>query len=99
MLPGGARVPPPTPGGVFDGRAFESPTDHVYLAMVRGNVEHKDGVLVRLHSECLTGDALGSLRCDCGVQLRLATRRIAAEGRGGPRYAPRHRGRGGGGSA
>lgn len=84
----------PTPWGVFDVRAFESPTDHVYLAMVRGNVEHKDGVLVRLHSECLTGDALGSLRCDCGVQLRLAMRRIAAEDCGVLVYATGHEGRG-----
>src|SRR3977135_976662 len=96
MLTEVARVPMPTPWGVFDVRAFESPTDHVYLAMVRGNVEHKDGVLVRLHSECLTGDALGSLRCDCGVQLRLAMRRIAAEDCGGLVYAPGPAGRGGG---
>ena len=89
-----ARVPLPTPWGVFDVRAFESPTDHVYLAMVRGNVKHKDGVLVRLHSECLTGDALGSLRCDCGVQLRLALRRIAAEDCGVLVYATGHEGRG-----
>src|ERR1700738_1890630 len=94
MLTEVARVPMPTPWGVFDVRAFESPTDHVYLAMVRGNVEHKDGVLVRLHSECLTGDALGSLRCDCGVQLRLAMRRIAAEDCGVLVYATGHEGRG-----
>src|SRR4029077_1519988 len=94
MLTEVARVPMPTPWGVFDVRAFESPTDHVYLAMVRGNVEHKDGVLLRLHSECLTGDALGSLRCDCGVQLRLAMRRIAAEDCGVLVYATGHEGRG-----
>src|SRR6187402_1601737 len=94
MLTEVARVPMPTPWGVFDVRAFESPTDHVYLAMVRGNVEHKDGVLVRIHSECLTGDALGSLRCDCGVQLRLGLRAIAAEGRGVLIYATGHEGRG-----
>jgi 3,4-dihydroxy 2-butanone 4-phosphate synthase/GTP cyclohydrolase II len=94
MLTEVVRVPMPTPWGVFDVRAFESPTDHVYLAMVRGNVEHKDGVLVRLHSECLTGDALGSLRCDCGVQLRLAMRRIAAEDCGVLVYATGHEGRG-----
>src|SRR5262249_24432958 len=94
MLTEAARGPMPTPGGVFDVRAFESPTDHVYLAMVRGNVEHKDRVLVRLHSECLTGDALGSLRCDCGVQLRLAMRRIAAEDCGMLVYATGHEGRG-----
>src|SRR5258708_32699428 len=95
MLTEVARVPMPTPWGVFDVRAFESPTDHVYLAVVRGNVEHRDGVLVRLHSECLTGDALGSLRCDCGVQLRLAMRRIAAEDGGVPGCPPRQGGRGG----
>src|SRR6187402_950608 len=94
MLTEVARVPMPTPWGVFDVRAFESPTDHVYLAMVRGNVEHKDGVLVRLHSECLTGDALGSLRCDCGIQLRHALRSIAAEGRGVLVYSTGHEGRG-----
>jgi GTP cyclohydrolase II len=94
MLTEVARVPLPTRWGVFDVRAFESPTDHVYLAMVRGDVERKDGVLVRLHSECLTGDALGSLRCDCGVQLRLAMRRIAAEDCGVLVYATGHEGRG-----
>ena len=51
-------------------------------------------MLVRLHSECLTGDALGSLRCDCGVQLRLALRMIAAEQRGVFVYATGHEGRG-----
>ncbi|MCW2513068.1 MAG: riboflavin-specific deaminase-like protein [Mycobacterium sp.] len=94
MLTEMARVPIPTPWGVFDVRAFESTTDHVYLAMVRGNVEQKEGVLVRLHSECLTGDALGSLRCDCGEQLRLAMRRIAAEDCGVLVYATGHEGRG-----
>src|SRR6266849_2857225 len=94
MLTEVARVPMPTPWGVFDVRAFESPTDHVYLAMVRGNVEHKDGVLVRLHSECLTGDALGSLRCDCGVQLRMSLRAIAAEEHGLLLYLAGEEGRG-----
>src|SRR5215470_7367972 len=94
MLTEVARVPMPTPWGVFDVRAFESPTDHVYLAMVRGNVEHKDGVLVRLHSECVTGDALGSLRCDCGVQLRSAMRTVAAAGRGVIAYLTDQEGRG-----
>ena len=94
MLTEVARVPLPTAWGVFDVRAFEGPADHVYLAMVHGDVEHKDGVLVRLHSECLTGDALGSLRCDCGMQLRLALRRIAAEDCGVLVYATGHEGRG-----
>ena len=59
-----------------------------------GEIDGGDDVLVRLHSECLTGDALGSLRCDCGVQLRLSLRLIAAEGRGVLVYATGHEGRG-----
>lgn len=88
------RVPLSTAFGVFDVRAFERPSGHVYLALVVGDVDGGDDVLVRLHSECLTGDALGSLRCDCGVQLRLAMRTIAAEGRGVLVYATGHEGRG-----
>lgn len=95
MLTETVRVPLPTPWGVFDVRAFESPVhDHVHLAMVRGDVESKQGVLARLHSECLTGDALGSLRCDCGIQLKLALRRIAAEDCGVLIYATGQEGRG-----
>ena len=89
-----ARVPIPTPFGEFDTRAFETPSGLVYLALVRGRVEGKTGVLVRLHSECLTGDALGSRRCDCGVQLRLALRAIAAAERGVLIYATGQEGRG-----
>jgi GTP cyclohydrolase II len=66
----------------------------VYLALVRGDVGGGASVLTRLHSECLTGDALGSLRCDCGIQLRLAMRSIAAEGCGVVVYATGHEGRG-----
>ena len=88
------RVPLSTPFGVFDVHAFERPSGHVYLALVVGDVSNGDDVLVRLHSECLTGDALGSLRCDCGVQLRLAMRTIAAERRGVLVYATGHEGRG-----
>ena len=62
--------------------------------MVLGDVDDGEDVLVRLHSECLTGDALGSLRCDCGIQLRLALRTIAAERRGVLVYATGHEGRG-----
>jgi 3,4-dihydroxy 2-butanone 4-phosphate synthase/GTP cyclohydrolase II len=87
------RVPLPTPYGVFDVRAFERPSGHVYLALSRGELGGDD-VLCRLHSECLTGDALTSLRCDCGQQLRLALRTIAAEGRGVLVYATGHEGRG-----
>src|SRR5688500_10536618 len=81
------RVPLPTPWGMFDVRAFEAASGHVYLAMVHGDVHDHTGVLSRVHSECLTGDTLGSLRCDCGIQLRLALRTITAEGRGVLVYA------------
>src|SRR5262249_45860218 len=60
----------------------------------RGDIGDGEDILVRLHSECLTGDALGSLRCDCGVQLRQAFRAIAAEGRGVLVYSTGHEGRG-----
>jgi GTP cyclohydrolase II len=89
-----AHVEIPTPAGVFDVRAFRCTSDHVYLAMVKGDVGDGGGVLTRIHSECLTGDALGSLRCDCGPQLQAAMRRVAAEGRGAIVYATGHEGRG-----
>jgi len=84
----------PTPYGRFDAHAFERPSGFVYLAMVIGDVADHDDVLVRVHSECLTGDALGSLRCDCGVQLRHSLRTIAAHGQGVLIYATGHEGRG-----
>lgn len=89
-----ARVPLPTSLGVFDARAFECPSGVVYLALTRGDVDGGDDVLTRVHSECLTGDALRSLRCDCGVQLQLALRAITAAGRGVLVYATGHEGRG-----
>jgi GTP cyclohydrolase II len=88
------RVPLPTPYGVFTVHAFEPASGNVHLALVAGDVRDGDEVLTRLHSECLTGDALGSLRCDCGVQLRQSLRRVAAEGRGVVLYATGHEGRG-----
>jgi GTP cyclohydrolase II len=91
---GGLVVSLPTPYGHFDAHAFERPSGFVYLALVMGDVTGADDVLVRIHSECLTGDALGSLRCDCGVQLRLGLRAIAAEGRGVLIYATGQEGRG-----
>ena len=66
----------------------------MYLVLVRGDVGDGRSVLTRLHSECLTGDALGSLRCDCGIQLREAARAITAEGRGVLVYATGDEGRG-----
>ena len=77
-----ASAPIPTPYGEFRARAFESASGHVHLALVFGEIGDGESLLTRLHSECLTGDALGSLRCDCGVQLRTALRTVAAEGRG-----------------
>jgi len=89
-----ASVSLPTEFGEFRARAFECHSGFVYLALTRGDVAGAGPVLARLHSECLTGDALGSVRCDCGVQLRLALRTIAAEGRGVLVYATGHEGRG-----
>ncbi len=84
----------PTPYGEFCARAFESASGHVHLALVFGEIGDGESLLTRVHSECLTGDALGSLRCDCGVQLRSALRTVAAEGRGIVLYVNGHEGRG-----
>jgi 3,4-dihydroxy 2-butanone 4-phosphate synthase/GTP cyclohydrolase II len=65
-----------------------------YLALVLGDVADRPDVLTRLHSECLTGDVFGSLRCDCGTQLDAAMAAIAAEGRGVVLYLRGHEGRG-----
>src|SRR5438128_1947268 len=89
-----ASVLIPTPYGEFRTRVFETASGHVYLALIQGSVAGGTSVLTRLHSECLTGDALGSLRCDCGVQLRTALRAVAAEGRGVLVYSTGHEGRG-----
>jgi 3,4-dihydroxy 2-butanone 4-phosphate synthase/GTP cyclohydrolase II len=89
-----ARIQLPTVCGEFDTRAFECPSGHVYLVMIKGLVGDGRSVLTRVHSECLTGDALGSLRCDCGSQLDLGLRALAAEGRGVLVYATGHEGRG-----
>jgi GTP cyclohydrolase II len=67
--------------------------DKEHLALVMGDVADQENVLVRLHSECFTGDVLGSLRCDCGEQLHRAMRIIACEGRGVVLYL-RQEGRG-----
>src|SRR5687767_8472176 len=87
-------APIPTPYGEFRAHAFESPSGHVHLALVFGEIGNGRSVLTRMHSECLTGDALGSLRCDCGIQLRSALRNVAAEGRGVVLYLNGHEGRG-----
>jgi 3,4-dihydroxy 2-butanone 4-phosphate synthase/GTP cyclohydrolase II len=73
----------PTAHGEFTAIAFrETLTGKQHLALVRGEVDGKLDVLVRVHSECLTGDVFHSMRCDCGEQLELALARIAAEERG-----------------
>jgi GTP cyclohydrolase II len=89
-----ARIQLPTVSGEFDTRAFSTESGHVYLAMIKGRLGDGQSVLTRVHSECLTGDALGSLRCDCGAQLDLGLRALAAEGRGVLVYATGHEGRG-----
>ena len=85
----------PTPYGPFTAAAYESSMDgHVHIALVRGAVAGEDDVLVRMHSECLTGDVFASLRCDCGTQLHDSLRQVAAEGRGVVIYIRGHEGRG-----
>jgi GTP cyclohydrolase II len=84
----------PTWAGEFDLRVFEGASGEVYLVFAYGDIGDGRDLLVRLHSACLTGDAFGSLRCDCGPQLRQAMRRIVAEGRGVLLYAAGHEGRG-----
>jgi 3,4-dihydroxy 2-butanone 4-phosphate synthase/GTP cyclohydrolase II len=69
--------------GDFRCIVYENAIDHVdHMALVMGDVSTDDPVLVRVHSECLTGDAFGSLRCDCGEQLEAAMKMIQTEGRG-----------------
>jgi len=85
----------PTEWGQFQAFVFESVLDgEQHMAMVYGDVESAKDVLVRVHSECLTGDALGSLRCDCGPQLHIALAKVAAEGAGVVVYLRGHEGRG-----
>ena len=73
----------PTEYGDFRVHAFENQLDHqTHVALVRGEIGDGDDVLVRVHSSCLTGDGLHSIRCDCGAQLDAAMRKIADEGRG-----------------
>ncbi|MDT7595113.1 MAG: 3,4-dihydroxy 2-butanone 4-phosphate synthase / cyclohydrolase [Pseudonocardiales bacterium] len=88
-----ARIP--TVHGEFIAIGFDSLLDGVeHIALVAGEIGDGADVLVRVHSECLTGDVLGSLRCDCGPQLDAALAAIAAEGRGVVLYVRGHEGRG-----
>ena len=84
----------PTKYGEFHVIAYESMLDgREHLAIIKGDPSSKRGVLVRMHSECMTGDVFGSMRCDCGEQLMAAMRRIDAEGQGAIVYL-RQEGRG-----
>ncbi|HSR47010.1 MAG TPA: GTP cyclohydrolase II [Anaerolineales bacterium] len=84
----------PTPDGEFQLCLYRDPIDHKeHLAIVMGDLAQVEGVLVRLHSECFTGDVLQSQRCDCGEQLHRALRAVAGEGRGVVLYL-RQEGRG-----
>ncbi|MBI2705325.1 MAG: bifunctional 3,4-dihydroxy-2-butanone-4-phosphate synthase/GTP cyclohydrolase II [Actinobacteria bacterium] len=88
-----ARIP--TEWGDFDAYVYESVLDgEQHIALVKGAVQGEDDVLVRVHSECLTGDVFGSLRCDCGEQLDAAMKRVAHEGLGVVVYLRGHEGRG-----
>jgi len=90
-----ATVKMPTRAGEFTGYGYESRIDGTtHLALVVGDVAHSENVLVRVHSECLTGDVFHSLRCDCGAQLEEAMRRVQAEGTGVILYMVGHEGRG-----
>ena len=93
-----AKATIPTRHGDFTAYGYDSLLDGIeHVAMVLGDIDEPgwgDGVLVRVHSECLTGDVLGSLRCDCGPQLDAALAAVAAEGRGVVLYVRGHEGRG-----
>jgi 3,4-dihydroxy 2-butanone 4-phosphate synthase/GTP cyclohydrolase II len=85
----------PTPQGVFRAVGYRSLVDdRQHLALVMGDMGDGEEVLVRVHSECLTGDIFGSKRCDCGAQRDLALGRIGQEGRGVFLYIRGHEGRG-----
>jgi 3,4-dihydroxy 2-butanone 4-phosphate synthase/GTP cyclohydrolase II len=87
-------IPLATSYGTFHVSCFQLTSGRTYLTLVRGELDDTDDVLVRLHSACLTGDTLGSSRCDCGAQLDVSIRRLAAEGRGILVYAVDDEGRG-----
>lgn len=85
----------PTDLGTFEAFSYRSTSDDVeHLALLMGDSTGAEDLLVRVHSECLTGDLAGSLRCDCGAQLRMAMSAIAEAGRGMVVYLRGHEGRG-----
>lgn len=85
----------PTEYGDFQAIGFRSKVDGIeHVALVKGEIGDGEKVLVRVHSECLTGDSFGSRRCDCGPQLHAALRQISRDGRGVLLYMRGHEGRG-----
>jgi 3,4-dihydroxy 2-butanone 4-phosphate synthase/GTP cyclohydrolase II len=90
-----AKTQLPTAFGDFTAYGYRSTVDGVeHVALVHGEIGDGEDVLVRVHSECLTGDVFHSLRCDCGPQLETSLERIATEGRGVVVYLRGHEGRG-----
>ncbi|MCX4727813.1 bifunctional 3,4-dihydroxy-2-butanone-4-phosphate synthase/GTP cyclohydrolase II [Streptomyces sp. NBC_00963] len=90
-----ATVRLPTAYGEFTAYGYRSIADGIeHVALVHGEIGDGDDVLVRIHSECLTGDIFHSLRCDCGPQLEASMERITTEGRGVVVYLRGHEGRG-----
>ncbi len=88
-----ARIP--TPHGAFTAFGYDNVLDGIeHIALVCGEIGDGEDVLVRVHSECLTGDVFGSLRCDCGPQLDAALAAVAEEQRGVVLYVRGHEGRG-----
>jgi len=84
----------PTKFGNFKAFGYKSIIDGIsHIALVAGDIGDGENVLVRVHSECLTGDVMGSLRCDCGDQLQLAMKTISENGRGIVLYVRGHEGR------
>jgi 3,4-dihydroxy 2-butanone 4-phosphate synthase/GTP cyclohydrolase II len=85
----------PLASGLFAAVGYRSLVDdREHVALVAGDIGDGESVLVRVHSECLTGDVFGSQRCDCGPQLQLALQRVSEEGRGVVLYLRGHEGRG-----
>ena len=90
-----AKATIPTRYGIFESHVYRvKSTGAEHLTLIMGDVANGESVLCRLHSECVTGDVFGSYRCDCGEQLDLAMRYIAAENRGILLYLRGHEGRG-----
>lgn len=84
----------PTKHGLFAARVYRAADGTEHVALIMGDVRGRENVLVRVHSECLTGDIFGSSRCDCGGQLDAALAKVAEEGRGVVVYLRGHEGRG-----